>query len=118
MASAVAASSIQPCRPVGARLPTLSLPTSADGLSAAHRMSRSGLRRRRDALSAANECGVVLMAWIAEPARRVPGPGRGEDRRVRASSAADLVRDRLGEMIFQRVAGPQGAERRRLISAP
>jgi hypothetical protein len=37
---------------------------------------------------------------------------------MRASSAADLVRDRLGAVIFQRVAGPQGAERRRLISAP
>jgi uncharacterized protein (DUF2236 family) len=37
---------------------------------------------------------------------------------VRASSAADLVRDRLGEVIFQRVAGPQGLERRQLINAP
>lgn len=37
---------------------------------------------------------------------------------MRASSAADLVRDRLGEVIFQRVAGPQGPQRRQLINAP
>jgi uncharacterized protein (DUF2236 family) len=37
---------------------------------------------------------------------------------VKSASAADLVRDRLGELIFQRVAGPQGLERRRLINAP
>ena len=37
---------------------------------------------------------------------------------MRVSGAADLVRDRVGEVIFQRVAGPQGAERRRLINAP
>jgi uncharacterized protein (DUF2236 family) len=37
---------------------------------------------------------------------------------VRASAAADLVRGRLGAVIFQRVAGPQGAERHRLINAP
>jgi hypothetical protein len=37
---------------------------------------------------------------------------------VKAASAADLVRDRLGEVIFQRVAGPQGVERRRLVNAP
>jgi len=36
---------------------------------------------------------------------------------VKASSAADLVRDRLSEAIFARVAGPQGPQRRRLISA-
>ena len=43
---------------------------------------------------------------------------RGDNGRVKASSATDLVRDRLGELIFQRVAGPQGLERRRLINAP
>jgi uncharacterized protein (DUF2236 family) len=37
---------------------------------------------------------------------------------VKASSAADLVRDHLGRAIFSRVAGPQGPERRRLINAP
>jgi len=37
---------------------------------------------------------------------------------VNASSAADLVRDRLGGAIFARVAGPQGPQRRQLISAP
>jgi uncharacterized protein (DUF2236 family) len=37
---------------------------------------------------------------------------------VRASSATDLVRDRLGAVIFQRVAGPQGPQRRQLINAP
>jgi uncharacterized protein (DUF2236 family) len=37
---------------------------------------------------------------------------------VTAASAADLVRGRLGELIFQRVAGPQGLERRRVINAP
>jgi len=37
---------------------------------------------------------------------------------VKASGAADLIRDRVGEVIFARVAGPQGAERRRLINAP
>ena len=37
---------------------------------------------------------------------------------MKASGAADLVRDRVGEVIFARVAGPQGAERRRLINAP
>ncbi len=37
---------------------------------------------------------------------------------MKAASAADLVRDRLGEVIFQRVAGPQGPQRRRLINAP
>jgi uncharacterized protein (DUF2236 family) len=37
---------------------------------------------------------------------------------VKASGAADLVRERLGAVIFQRVAGPQGPERRRLIGAP
>ena len=36
---------------------------------------------------------------------------------MKASSAADLIRDRLGEVIFQRVAGPQGLERRRVINA-
>jgi uncharacterized protein (DUF2236 family) len=35
-----------------------------------------------------------------------------------AASAADVVRGRLGELIFQRVAGPQGLERRRVINAP
>jgi uncharacterized protein (DUF2236 family) len=34
---------------------------------------------------------------------------------VTVSGAADLVRGRLGELIFQRVAGPQGPARRRLI---
>jgi uncharacterized protein (DUF2236 family) len=34
---------------------------------------------------------------------------------MKASSAADLVRGRLGAVIFQRVAGPQGPARRRLI---
>jgi uncharacterized protein (DUF2236 family) len=34
------------------------------------------------------------------------------------ASGADLIRERLGEVIFQRVAGPQGPERRRLIGAP
>src|SRR5205823_5117283 len=42
----------------------------------------------------------------------------GENGRVKASSPADLVRDRLGGAIFQRVAGPQGPERHRLINAP
>jgi uncharacterized protein (DUF2236 family) len=37
---------------------------------------------------------------------------------VNASSAADLVRERLGGVIFQRVAGPRGPQRRRLINAP
>ena len=37
---------------------------------------------------------------------------------MKASSATDLVRDRLGQAIFQRVAGPQGPQRHRLISAP
>jgi uncharacterized protein (DUF2236 family) len=37
---------------------------------------------------------------------------------VKASSPADLVRDRLGGAIFQRVAGPQGPERHRQINAP
>ena len=37
---------------------------------------------------------------------------------MKASSATDLVRDRLGGLIFQRVAGPQGLERRRFINAP
>jgi uncharacterized protein (DUF2236 family) len=36
---------------------------------------------------------------------------------MKASGAADLVRERLGAVIFQRVAGPQGPERRRLIGA-
>jgi uncharacterized protein (DUF2236 family) len=34
---------------------------------------------------------------------------------VKAFSAADLVRDRMGGLIFQRVAGPQGPARRRVI---
>lgn len=37
---------------------------------------------------------------------------------MKASGAADLVRDRLGEVIFRRVAGPQGPQRRQLINAP
>jgi len=37
---------------------------------------------------------------------------------VNASSTANLVRGRLGEVIFQRVAGPQGQDRRRVINAP
>ncbi len=35
-----------------------------------------------------------------------------------AASAVDLVRDRLGEVIFQRVAGPQGPARRQRINTP
>src|SRR5580704_1986971 len=42
------------------------------------------------------------------------GRARGENGRVNAS-AADLVRSRLGGLIFQRVAGPQGPARRRVI---
>jgi uncharacterized protein (DUF2236 family) len=37
---------------------------------------------------------------------------------VRVSSAADLVRGRLGAAIVERVAGPQGPERRRVIHDP
>jgi uncharacterized protein (DUF2236 family) len=37
---------------------------------------------------------------------------------VKASTPADLVRGRLAEVIFQRVAGPRGPERHRLINAP
>jgi uncharacterized protein (DUF2236 family) len=37
---------------------------------------------------------------------------------MKALGAADLVRDRLGEVIFQRVAGPQGPDRRQSINAP
>jgi uncharacterized protein (DUF2236 family) len=37
---------------------------------------------------------------------------------VSAASAVDLVRDRLGEVIFQRVAGPQGPARRQRINTP
>ena len=37
---------------------------------------------------------------------------------MKASDPADLVRERLGAAIFQRVAGPQGPQRRRLIGAP
>jgi uncharacterized protein (DUF2236 family) len=37
---------------------------------------------------------------------------------MKALGAADLVRDRLGEVIFQRVAGPQGPGHRQLINAP
>ena len=37
---------------------------------------------------------------------------------MKAPGAADLVRDRLAEVIFQRVAGPQGPERRQSINAP
>ena len=44
--------------------------------------------------------------------------GRGENGGVKAPGAADLVRDRLAEVIFQRVAGPQGPERRQSINAP
>ena len=36
---------------------------------------------------------------------------------MKASSAADLVRDRLAGAIFSRVAGPQGPQRRQLIAA-
>src|SRR5215469_11702987 len=43
---------------------------------------------------------------------------RAENGSVKASAPADLVRGRLGEVIFQRVAGPQGPERHRLINAP
>src|SRR5262249_31221186 len=68
---------------------------------------------------AANECGVALLASIVEPARRAAGRGRGGGEwGVNAFGAADLVRDRLGEVIVRRVAGPQGAERRWLINAP
>ena len=42
------------------------------------------------------------------------GRARGENGRVNAS-AADLIRSRLGGLIFQRVAGPQGPARRRVI---
>jgi uncharacterized protein (DUF2236 family) len=42
------------------------------------------------------------------------GQARGENGRVNAS-AADLIRSRLGGLIFQRVAGPQGPARRRVI---
>ena len=44
--------------------------------------------------------------------------GAGKNGRVKTSGPADLVRDRLGAVIFQRVAGPQGPQRRRLIGAP
>jgi len=37
---------------------------------------------------------------------------------MKALDAADLVRDRLGEVIFQRVAGPQGPRHRQSINAP
>jgi uncharacterized protein (DUF2236 family) len=37
---------------------------------------------------------------------------------VKAVGVADLVRDSLRELIFQRVAGPQGPERRRLVNVP
>jgi uncharacterized protein (DUF2236 family) len=37
---------------------------------------------------------------------------------VSVSGTADLVRGRLRGLIFARVAGPQGPERRRLINAP
>src|SRR6266516_3274626 len=50
--------------------------------------------------------------------RRSGRAGAGENGRVKTSAAADLVRDRLGAVIFQRVAGPQGPQRRRLIGAP
>jgi len=42
------------------------------------------------------------------------GQARGENGKVNAS-AADLIRSRLGGLIFQRVAGPQGPARRRVI---
>ena len=49
-------------------LPTLSLPTGcADGLSAAHRMSRSGLRCRRDALITQSRSVVPAMRVAARP---------------------------------------------------
>src|SRR5262249_52259697 len=68
---------------------------------------------------AANECGVALLASIVKPARRAAGRGRGGGEwGVNDFGAADLVRDRLGEVIVRRVAGPQGAERRWLINAP
>jgi len=44
-------------------------------------------------------------------------PAPGENGKVKTSGAADLLRNRLGGVIFQRVAGPQGPERRRLINA-
>ena len=37
---------------------------------------------------------------------------------MKALDAADLVRDRLGEVIFRRVAGPQGPRHRQSINAP
>src|SRR5215467_10254319 len=46
------------------------------------------------------------------------GRSSGENGSVNASSPADLVRHRLGGAIFQRVAGPEGRERHRLINAP
>ncbi len=55
-----------------------------------------------------------LPLWLAGGAK----PGLGETESVRTSRAADLARGRLGEMIFQRVAGPQRREHRRLVNAP
>ena len=51
-------------------------------------------------------------------ARGPPGWEGGDNGRVRGSGVADLVRGRLGGLILQRVAGPQGAARHRLITAP
>ena len=39
----------------------------------------------------------------------------GDNGRVKVASAADLVRGRLGAAIFERVAGPEGPARRRVI---
>jgi len=59
----------------------------------------------------------VVLVSLLEP-DRCWRAGRGENGGVKAPGAADLVRDRLAEVIFQRVAGPQGPERRQSINAP
>jgi len=45
----------------------------------------------------------------------MPRVSSGENGRVKVASAADLVRGRLGAAIFERVAGPEGPGRRRVI---
>ena len=45
----------------------------------------------------------------------MPRVSPGENGRVKVASAADLVRGRLGAAIFERVAGPEGPARRRVI---
>ena len=59
----------------------------------------------------------MVLVSLLEP-DRCWRAGRGENGGVKAPGAADLVRDRLAEVIFQRVAGPQGPERRQSINAP